>query len=70
MGYRAKRIEKGRYSYRGYILNCCGYWQPDHCIVWEAYKIDEDGEIDEVIAKNFTKKALMDEVDQVRNSKK
>lgn len=32
----AKKIRKGRYEYRGYILCYHGYYEPDHCIWWEA----------------------------------
>lgn len=63
MAHRAKKIEKGRYSYRGYILNCNGYWQPDHRIAWEAYKMDEDDEIETVVAKGFAKKKIMKDID-------
>ena len=31
-----KRIESGSYLYRGYILNNIGYYEPDHCVIWEA----------------------------------
>lgn len=36
------RSEVGvRYLYRGVFIECCGYFQGEHCVVWEA--IDEDG---------------------------
>lgn len=36
------RSEVGvRYLYRGVFIECCGYLQGEHCVVWEA--IDEDG---------------------------
>lgn len=41
MKYRAKRISPGHYIYRGYKVNCIGYYEPDHSIVWEA--VDEKG---------------------------
>lgn len=60
---KAKRIEKGCYNYRGYLLNCIGYWQPDHRVCWEAWKLDEDGDKEEVIAKGFRKGEIMREID-------
>lgn len=39
--YKAKRIQAGHYIYRGYEINCCGYFGPERSIVWEAY--DEFG---------------------------
>lgn len=24
------------YKFRGYVIKCCGYHQPDHCVWWEA----------------------------------
>lgn len=48
--YRAHRLphnKRGRsevgirYLYRGVFIECCGYFQGEHCVVWEA--IDEDG---------------------------
>ena len=50
MVYRAHRLphnkmgrsEVGiRYLYRGVFIECGGYFQPDHSVVW--YGIDEDG---------------------------
>lgn len=39
--YKAKRIRAGKYIYRGYEIYCCGYYPPEHRVVWEA--VDEDG---------------------------
>ena len=36
MRHKCKRICKGNYSYRGYIIYCVGYYNPDHRVVWEA----------------------------------
>ena len=33
---KAKRISRGVYEYRGYRLTNYGYYEPDHCIWWEA----------------------------------
>lgn len=41
MTYRAKRISAGHYIYRDYKVNCLGYYEPEHHIVWEAE--DENG---------------------------
>ena len=39
--YKAKRISKGHYEYRGYKIICIGYYHPEHRIVWEC--VDENG---------------------------
>jgi hypothetical protein len=39
--YKAKRISKGNYEYRGYWIHCCGYYPPEQRVVWEC--IDKDG---------------------------
>lgn len=32
----AIKISKGIYEYKRYRISNCGYYQPDHCIWWEA----------------------------------
>lgn len=32
----AVKISKGIYEYKGYRISNCGYYEPDHCIWWEA----------------------------------
>lgn len=39
--YRAKRLSRGEYLYRGFKVTCLGYYNPDHHVVWEA--TDEHG---------------------------
>ena len=39
--YTAKRLGKGLYLYRGFRIECVGYYNPDHRVCWEA--IDENG---------------------------
>jgi hypothetical protein len=39
--HKAKRIRAGKYIYRGYEINCCGYYPPEQKVVWEA--VDEYG---------------------------
>lgn len=41
MKYTARRISKGHYLYRGYRINCVGYYAPDRHRCWEA--VDKDG---------------------------
>ena len=36
MKHKCKRIRKGKYEYRGHIIQCAGYHAPEHRIVWEA----------------------------------
>lgn len=39
--YHAHRIDKQVYEYRGFRIECVGYYNPDHKIAWEA--VDKDG---------------------------
>lgn len=39
--YKAKRISKGHYEYRGYKIICIGYYPPEQRVVWEC--VDNDG---------------------------
>lgn len=34
--HKCKKIETGSYEYRGFILDNIGYYEPDHCVLWEA----------------------------------
>lgn len=60
MKHRAKRIHKGKYIYRGYIINCLGYYHPDHRIVWEAE--DENGC---GFAQSFSLREVKNEIDDL-----
>lgn len=31
-----KRISKGHYIYKGYQIDCIGYYPPERSVVWEA----------------------------------
>lgn len=41
MKNKAKRLSRGHYLYRGYKINCVGYYEPEQRVVWEA--VDEYG---------------------------
>ncbi|MBR5297444.1 MAG: hypothetical protein IKU29_06225 [Parabacteroides sp.] len=41
MTIKAKKIRRGKYIYRGYIITCIGYYPPEQKTVWEAE--DENG---------------------------
>lgn len=58
-GYKAKKIEKGEYYYRGYRVYCLGYFEPDQRVAWEA--LDEN--TGDAIAHGFTKKDVMIKID-------
>jgi len=32
-----KKIRAGQYEYRGWIISCVGYYEPDQRVCWEAY---------------------------------
>lgn len=36
MTHKCKRIRRGNYEYRGYTIQCVGYYHPEHRVVWEA----------------------------------
>ena len=36
-----KKISSGHYIYKGYEINCLGYYPPEQSVVWEA--IDGNG---------------------------
>ena len=36
MKYRAKRIRKGHYEYRGFEIECVGYFEPEKRVCWEC----------------------------------
>ena len=34
---KCKKIRAGKYKYRGLIISCIGYYEPEKRVVWEAY---------------------------------
>ena len=52
------RIRKGSYIYRGYYIECLGYYEPEHRIVWEA--VDEHGN---GFAHSYSLKGVKREID-------
>jgi hypothetical protein len=38
---KAKKLRRGKYLYRGYVVTCVGYYHPEHKVAWEAE--DENG---------------------------
>lgn len=39
--YKAKRLRRGHYLYRGYEIMCVGYYPPEKRVCWEC--IEKDG---------------------------
>jgi hypothetical protein len=56
--YRAKKISKGEYIYRGFRVYCFGYYEPEQRVVWEAVDSIGDG-----VAHGFSKKSVMRAID-------
>ena len=56
--YRAKRISKGEYIYRGFRVYCFGYYEPEHHVVWEAVDSMGDG-----VAHGLSKRSVMRGID-------
>lgn len=61
---KTKKIEKGKYEYRGYIIKCFGYYHPEHRICWEA--LNQEGD---AVGYGFTKKQAMKDVDYILDEK-
>lgn len=40
MKAKTKKIRRGLYKYKGYELRRFGYYQPDHCVLWEGVNIE------------------------------
>lgn len=49
-----------KYKYRGYLVYCCGYHQPDHCVWWEA--VDE--KTNEACFHGTTKREVISLIDE------
>lgn len=56
----AHKISRGHYLYRGYRINCVGYYEPEHRVVWECVDVDESG-----FGHSFSKRGCMLEIDSV-----
>jgi len=59
--YKAKRVERGTYNYRGFTIQCVGYHHPEHRVCWEG--IEES--TGEGIARGYTKRDVMWEIDYI-----
>lgn len=35
--YPCEKIKPGRYKYRGWLIQCVGYYEAERCVCWEAY---------------------------------
>jgi hypothetical protein len=35
--FTCKKIRAGKYEYRGWIISCVGYYEPEQRVCWEAY---------------------------------
>lgn len=55
---RAKYISKGHYLYRGFYINCVGYYYPEHKVCWEA--VDKEGN---GFAHSFSLEETKNEID-------
>lgn len=40
--YKATKIGRGHYRYRGFDIICVGYYNPEHRVCWEC--VDENGQ--------------------------
>jgi hypothetical protein len=56
---KATKVNKGKYMYKGFEVNCFGYYEPEHRVVWEGV----DKNIGKGIARGYTKSEVMSEID-------
>lgn len=56
----AIKLGSGKYKYKGYVITCHGYYEPDHCVWWEAVNI-KTGCAD---YHTNTKKEIMELIDE------
>lgn len=35
--FPCKKIKAGTYEYRGWVISCVGYYEPEQRVCWEAY---------------------------------
>lgn len=54
------KISKGHYEYKGYKLNCIGYYPPESRVCWEAFK--DDGQ---AVAHAYSLKLLKYIIDNI-----
>lgn len=59
------KISPGHYIYKGYHINCIGYYHPEHRICWEAVDHDNCG-----FAHSFTLKDTINLIDEAINHEK
>ena len=53
-----KKIARGEYEYRGYLIRRLGYYHPEKRVAWEGIDKNGDG-----IARGFTKREIVREID-------
>lgn len=58
--FPCQKIKPGTYKYRGWIIQCVGYYEPERCVVWEAY----DPETGCADFHAFSKKAIKKLIDE------
>jgi hypothetical protein len=61
-GIPCKKIKEGTYSYRGWIIQCVGYYDSERRAVWEAYD-PETGCVD-FHAWRFSKREIKRRIDE------
>lgn len=55
---KTKKIARGKYEYRGYIIQRFGYYHPEHRVCWEG--LNQDGDAD---AHGYSKRQVIREID-------
>ena len=57
--YKAHKLSRGHYMYRGFQIICVGYYPPEQRVCWEA--VDHDGYSG--FAHSYSLKATKAEID-------
>lgn len=58
----ATKISKGIYEYKGYRISKFGYYEPDHCVWWEAVNIQTGCGDYHATTKKFLMKQIDDDL--------
>ena len=61
---KTKKICKGKYEYRSYLVIRFGYYHPEKRVCWEGWNSEGDS-----IAYGYTKKEVMREIDYILDRK-
>lgn len=65
----ATKISKGIYKYKGYRISNYGYYEPDHCVWWEAVDMQTGCADYHATTKKFLMEQIDDDLKKIKLSK-